>query len=755
MIELRDYQSELITSTRAHFRQQRKRVLINLATGGGKTAICARMLHNAAQRQKRVWFLCHRRELIRQVSKAFQLEGINYGMVTADARMNLAASAQICSIPTLIKRLDRLPPPDLIAFDECFPAGTLVDGKPIEEIKCGDMVRCFDHEKNVIVSRTVVRLFSSAPSALVRVHFAGAQLTCTPGHPFFVLGRGYVSAINLSPGDIFVQDMRYAGSDREQIPEGSIGKSRVAILWERVLGALSGKDFIGNHGKDQSKARFRSNEVAQSNATCLRARKDEGLAESNWTPSIGSWWKRKAIDGASVQATGSDSRAFAGIRFPHLREARLRLSWALQNRFGASAGKASHRDRWCKSFFFESKSSGLQEREPTGFTRVDRVEVLEPASDGKFRGSLPDGLVYNIEVEEHHNYFAGGILVHNCHHIAAGTWSMIAKRFPNAYQVGLSATPVRLDGAGLGDYFDAMVCGPSVRWLIENGYLSPYRLFAPMTVNTAGLHKRGGEYVNSEASRLITPKIIGDALSHYRKHCDGARALAFNPSVEKSIEFAQRCNDIGIPAVHIDGKTDDGLRDSMMDDFEAGKIKIVSNCSLFSEGVDIPGLDAVIDTAPTASMAVYRQRVGRMLRKSPGKEHGIYLDCVGNSQLHGLPDDEISWELTTGKPEKKKPDVPPPRVCPMCFAANKAGTQRCRICGNAFPVEGRKVEQVDGELAELTPEQMEKREARQVQGMTKDLASLTQLGAMRGYKDPAKWAAHVLEGREKKMRKAG
>lgn len=461
MLTLRPYQEELIIGARQHFRAGRKRVLLQLSTGGGKTAICARMLHNAASRGKRVWFCVHRRELVNQVSRALTLEGVEHGLVCADAKMNLAAPAQVCSIPTLVNRLDRLPPPDLIAFDEC-------------------------------------------------------------------------------------------------------------------------------------------------------------------------------------------------------------------------------------------------------------------------------------------------------HHVAAGTWAKVAEHCNDAYHIGLSATPIRLDGAGLANYFDAMVCGPSTKWLIQEGFLAKYRLFAPPMVDTSGLRKRMGEFVTSESSALITPKIVGDAISHYRKHCDGARAIVFAVSVKKSKETAALFNEAGISALHIDGTTHNDLRDAMMADFAAGKVQVICNVDLFGEGYDCPALEAVIDTAPTASMAKYRQRVGRMLRPSPGKEYGIYLDCVGNSHLHGLPDDDIQWQLTTGRPERKKNEMPAPRVCSNCFGASRAGSRVCRICGQAFPVDSRSVEQVEGELDEviLTPEQLEQRQRRVAQGMTKDLQGLIELGRMRGMRNPEGWAAHVIAAREKKKGKA-
>lgn len=345
-----------------------------------------------------------------------------------------------------------------------------------------------------------------------------------------------------------------------------------------------------------------------------------------------------------------------------------------------------------------------------------------------------------------------------CHHIAAGTWGAIMARYPNAYHIGLSATPERLDGLGLAKYFDAMVCGPSVRWLISQGFLSPYQLYVPDTVDRSAIAVRGGKYVTADAERA-TQAIVGNAVSHYRKHIDGARAILFAVSVKKSREVASSFNDAGIPALHIDSQTNDQLRDDMLDDFTRGKIKILCNVNLFSEGFDCPELDAVIDMAPTLSNGMYRQRVGRMLRPSPGKVMGHYLDCVGNSDIHGKPDDEIEWQLTTDTvAAKKKASVPPPRTCTWCFQDTPAGRPKCQGCKRPFPVNPREIDEVEGELtpADIASREavIAKKEGRIEQGRTEDLAGLIQLGKMRGMRNPEGWAAHVLAARAKKKGEA-
>lgn len=332
-----------------------------------------------------------------------------------------------------------------------------------------------------------------------------------------------------------------------------------------------------------------------------------------------------------------------------------------------------------------------------------------------------------------------------CHHVASKSWANLAAQYPRAFHVGLSATPERMDGRGLADHFDAMVCGPTVADLIDQGYLSKYRLFAPATVDVSGLHTRMGDYVTSEAAELVNkPKITGDAISHYRRHCDGARAIVFAVSIEHSKAIAAAFNAEGIPALHIDGNTDGGLRDAMMQDFRDGRVRVLSNVDLFGEGFDCPAIEATILLRPTQSLAMYLQQVGRALRPSPGKQQAIILDHVSNSSLHGLPDEPRTWELTaTVRRERPKLTIPSPRICSACFGASRSGSRVCVVCGETFAVESREIKQVDGELADVTDIKRVRRPA----NPAKDLAGLIELGRKRGYASPERWANHVWAGR--------
>lgn len=287
-----------------------------------------------------------------------------------------------------------------------------------------------------------------------------------------------------------------------------------------------------------------------------------------------------------------------------------------------------------------------------------------------------------------------------CHHVASSTWAAIASTYPRALQIGLTATPARLDCKGLAPYFDTLIAGPSTADLIAQGYLSPYKLYAPSTVDTSHVHKQAGDYNRHElADTMAASTVVGDAVSTYRQHCSGARALVFVWSLEASRGLAEAFTAAGIPAAHVDGETPKYQRAEAMRQFRDGAIRALCNVELFGEGLDVPAVDAVFLLRPTQSLGLYLQQVGRGLRPAPGKPFVRVFDHVGNWQRHGLPDDPRAWSLA-GAVRSGSTDAPMGRRCLVCFAVSRPQARVCAGCGALFPVQAREVEQVAGTLQE-------------------------------------------------------
>src|SRR5574343_1610756 len=362
----------------------------------------------------------------------------------------------------------------------------------------------------------------------------------------------------------------------------------------------------------------------------------------------------------------------------------------------------------------------------------------------------------------------GLIIMDEAHHVVESSmWGKVMQQYPHALGVKVSATPERLDGKGLGrgsgGFADIMIEGPDMRWLIKNGFLSPYRAFTTSNpVDLAGVKTVMGDYEKKELSaRMDKPKVIGDAIEHYKAVAAGMRTIVYCASVAASQHTADAFTAAGVPAAHLDGETPDEQRELIISDFAAGKLLVLCNQALFTEGFDLASvaqkdvtIDCVIDLAPTKSVSLYLQKVGRALRPAPGKV-AVILDHAGNVLTHGLPDAYREWSLEGRKKRSggggggSGPEILT-RTCPECLAIHKPEPV-CPVCSFEYPIQERKVEQKDGTLVELSDDDKEamKREAVKRQGQAQSVEALMRtLGYSRGR------AEKILEARSWKDQKA-
>lgn len=336
------------------------------------------------------------------------------------------------------------------------------------------------------------------------------------------------------------------------------------------------------------------------------------------------------------------------------------------------------------------------------------------------------------------------IIFDECHHATATTWQKIIAAFPNVPLVGLTGTPSRLDGSGLGSVFDELILGPGAAELTEMGYLCRYDYYAPKLTDFYALKTKGADYdMQDLTEQYRKSKIYGDI----QKYIDPAKKIIiYCPSVEfsKSLE-------VELPgAVHFDGTTPDIERAEIVRQFRDGEIRILLNVNLIGEGFDVPDCDCVILLRPTKSVSLYIQQAMRCLRPAEGKRAVIY-DLVGNCFRHGLPTEPRVWSLAGKTPcrnESAEPDVIA-RQCKTCFKVYSGVGQICPFCGALQPKTARQI--AEDKRAELERiEKIERRENRREQGRADTLEQLVQLGRSRGYKNPLFWARCVLNNRNKK-----
>lgn len=305
------------------------------------------------------------------------------------------------------------------------------------------------------------------------------------------------------------------------------------------------------------------------------------------------------------------------------------------------------------------------------------------------------------------------------HHVLRkNKWGKAVSLFPNARGLGVTATPLRLDGRGLGAHadgvFDALVLGPETRELILRGYLMEYRVFAPpSTLRLAEVPiSAGGDFSPIPlAAAVHKSTITGDAVKHYEKYASGLRGVIFCVDLEAGREVAAAYRGAGIPTEMVSAKTPSLLRSAITRKLRSGALLQLVNVDLFGEGFDLPALDMVTMLRPTASIGLYRQQVGRALRTSEGKQSALILDHVGNVLRHGLPDRPIEWSLDSADKKSRGPALVtiPLKACIECLGVYEKFHVKCPYCGHyQEPASRSAPDFVDGDLSELSPEVLAK-----------------------------------------------
>jgi superfamily II DNA or RNA helicase len=355
---------------------------------------------------------------------------------------------------------------------------------------------------------------------------------------------------------------------------------------------------------------------------------------------------------------------------------------------------------------------------------VHRDELVQQVSNTLKDVDVPHGIVargsrardaYNVQVCSVHTvvrrqawlkeYNPSLVIVDEAHHAVAGTWKKVLEAIPRAYVLGVTATPERLDGTGLGEMFDCMVEGPTLKDLTEHGSLAPAMIYAPDTgADFSGMKKRFGDYKKEDLEKAMTGSgVVGCAVEHYRRLAMGKRLIVFCVSIRHATMIRDRYKQAGIPAEMVDGTMGDRERKHIIDGFRTGRILILVSVDLISEGFDVPACDGAQLLRKTDSLGLYLQQVGRALRPAKGKREALILDHVGNWQRHGHPEDLREWKLS-GR-EKKSADkekAPPYWTCKKCYAVLPAGLGKCPRCGGEKPATARdEVKEVVGELKEV------------------------------------------------------
>jgi superfamily II DNA or RNA helicase len=377
-----------------------------------------------------------------------------------------------------------------------------------------------------------------------------------------------------------------------------------------------------------------------------------------------------------------------------------------------------------------------------------RQELIEQISESLTAFKIPHGKILAGRVQTDDKIQVGMILttgrrthklkpdliIHDeCHRSLCQSSQTIFNAFPLARILGVTATPGRTDGAGLGTVYQRLITGPSTKKLIEGGFLAPHKIFCPPSlIDLKGVDRIAGDYNLGELDeRLRKPGITGDAIEHYMRISPDKQFVVFCVSRNHAAEVSRDFIKAGIPCDNIDGSMNKKMRDNILSRLRSGALQGVTSCDLISEGFDLPAINTAILLRPTQSLIVYIQQVGRALRPAEGKT-AIILDHCNNVFRHGLPDENRKWSLEgIIKKTKESFEI---RRCKICFAVYKSGPGACPMCGAESLVKSKLLKISDGELVEITAAMIKEEKFRGNYEKCHSIEDIKIMARARGYK---------------------
>ena len=352
---------------------------------------------------------------------------------------------------------------------------------------------------------------------------------------------------------------------------------------------------------------------------------------------------------------------------------------------------------------------------------VHRKELIDQAADKLTKADVKYGIIAAGHKESKNNVQVASvqtlinrlnnpnqfdlIIIDEAHHSVASSWRKIFNFYKKALKLGVTATPMRMTGAGLGEIFDNLIVGSTIPELVEKKYLADHEVYAPPNkLNLNKIRTIRGDFSKKEVEdELEKVDIVGDAVENYKRLGKNKPAIAFCISVKHGQYVTNKFKQAGYSGELITGsmKTDD--RKTLVDNFKNGKVQILVSIDVVSEGFDVEGCFCAILLRPTQSEALYIQQVGRVLRPEPNKV-AIVLDHVGNTKRHGFVDDIRDFDLNQKAKSKRKGEVAPAvETCEVCFAVYKP-QPICPVCGHKKEITKREITYEDGELVKMKRE---------------------------------------------------
>lgn len=639
--------------------------ILQSKAGSGKTRMGIALI--CALGVKTLW-LTHTNELLNQSYNAAAefIDKKLLGKITA-GKIQIADGITFATVQTLCKAdLQALRYEwDMIVVDECFSCDTLIstiDGyKRIKDIDYGDMVLSYNHDTCKAEYKPVIYKFCKGAESVLTVTTEFGKMVLTGNHPVYTQ-RGYIKAEELTNGDYVLRDMsKTCGFTEDEGKQQEQGKKKwIRLLFDRMfkerrktshrMDGRNEEEGVGTYERtEQNRSVYQTKTVNENKQPYEQTRdKGEGIKDIKRTRSQTAckrWkWNRtyrttENINGC-VDGIRNDSRVCSTNK-----EKTRGLSYLLQDRYSNSKQNDSNRNRWKFTLLAKKTRTGQEENRLFKWVRVESVEVQKQTSDGTFSGLCADGNVYNIGVEDNHNYFANDILVHNCHRCSgtvskATMFSKVLNNLAARYKYGLSATLHRADGLIKCTY--ALVGG--VAYTVPDSVVNTMRVEVQKRDTGVQISR---QCLDTDGT-LCYAKLINYLAENPKRNiqiCDDIEDLANRG--HSIILLSDRVEHLNVihynlqpeyqrDAVILHGKVKKADREIALDQMRnKEKHILLATYQLAKEGLDVPCLDRLLLATPVKDYAIVVQSVGRIARVCDGKGTPVvydYVDDIGYLQ---------------------------------------------------------------------------------------------------------------------------
>lgn len=638
--------------------------ILQAPAGSGKTQMGLAIIQ---KRGLRALWLTHTKDLLKQSRERAEMYGwtglgtITEGKVDIGTHVTFATVQTMANMDLTIYRNMW----DIIITDECFPAGTMIatqEGeKPIEQVRIGDRVLTINEKTKETEYREVTYLYEKVPHSLMTINLSnGTTLTCTENHPILT-NKGYIKAGDLIFGNIndevccLRKDIRPVSEIRNNFLRCE-SRTEKTVLFDKVCeDRTESKQYLDRRTQRSFQAMpdcckqevcFSKNESTQPYEQSEDPKKSIGNTAENKPSTTGTRWERTRDDNSAENNDGCTGDVQPASRICGRNRSHVsRISTSLQDRHSNTRGNACDRSGRRFPLLTEGSGEGQKESELLEWVGVDSIACYEPTSDRTYGGMCSGGFVYNLEVEGNHNYFANGVNVHNCHRVAGSPtavtmFSKVLNNLKAQYKYGLSATVHRADGLIRCTY--ALI--GEVAAIVPKSAVE--KTVMPVTIRPRGTGIRvtneclmpDGTLNYQRTVKMLTEDedrnslIVSDIVNEYYA---GHYCLILSDRVHHLQRLMDRTRERleDDDAVLIDGKMSTGkkkqYREQAIEDMRTGKKGILfATYALAKEGLDIPRLDRLFLVTPHKDYAVITQSIGRIARRSDGKDSAVCYDYV-------------------------------------------------------------------------------------------------------------------------------